>query len=119
VTTAQAEYSRRWRARHPEGSRAASARYRAARSTAIQAKVDQNRALIDDLKAAPCMDCGGSFPPECMDFDHRPGEGNRREVGGMLRYTEVAIRAEVAKCDLVCANCHRIRTISRQRETRQ
>lgn len=60
-----------------------------------------------------CMDCGGSFPPECMDLDHRDREEKFRAVGEMGRYSFVRVREEVAKCDVVCANCHRIRTHQR------
>ena len=70
--------------------------------------------FVESLKAAPCMDCKNSFPVECMDFDHVRGvklgcisemvaDGTGREK----------ILAEIAKCDLVCANCHRIRTKAR------
>lgn len=45
-----------------------------------------------------------------MDYDHRPGEEKRRGVGMMMHYSKVAIETERAKCDLVCANCHRVRT---------
>lgn len=49
-----------------------------------------------------------------MDFDHRPGEGKVANVGTMrLKVSEATIRKEIAKCDLVCANCHRERTHQR------
>lgn len=58
------------------------------------------------------MDCGNRFPPECMDFDHRPGEiklfGISASVQGWQKMLD-----EIVKCDLVCANCHRIRTKAR------
>lgn len=62
------------------------------------------------------MDCGGTFPPECMDFDHRPGEGKIMAVGRMTGLARSRIEAEVAKTDLVCSNCHRIRTKARTKE---
>ena len=64
------------------------------------------------LKDAPCMDCGNRFPPECMDFDHVRGV-KAFEISRAAARTEEAVRAELAKCDLVCANCHRIRTRKR------
>lgn len=65
------------------------------------------------------MDCGGHFPPEAMDYDHRPGEQKVANVGQMVggRYGVDAVLAEIAKCDLVCAVCHRIRTKKRLNET--
>lgn len=69
------------------------------------------RAFVDALKSVPCADCSGVFDPVCMDFDHRPGEVKRYAVAKMVgKFTPDAIRAEVAKCDVVCANCHRLRT---------
>ena len=68
-----------------------------------------------ELKSAPCMDCRGVFTPECMDFDHVPGRGEKLfhvTVEAMNRTTE-SIVEELAKCDLVCANCHRTRTWER------
>ncbi len=55
----------------------------------------------------PCLDCGGSFPHYVLDFDHRPGEEKKYNVGSV--HTRSALQAEIAKCDLVCSNCHRIR----------
>lgn len=60
------------------------------------------------------MDCGGTFPPECMDFDHVRGEKSFN-VGENFYISESKLLAEVAKCDLVCANCHRIRTVKTKR----
>lgn len=71
---------------------------------------------VNEIKRGPCSDCGGAFDPVCMDFDHRPGEVKYRNVAH-LRYNLDAVKAEIAKCDLVCANCHRIRTY-RQRNHR-
>lgn len=73
----------------------------------------QFRLLVDGMKNVPCVDCGGRFPPECMDFDHVRGEkaGN---VGNMVRYTPAKAIAEMQKCEIVCANCHRTRTKHRR-----
>ena len=69
---------------------------------------------VDKLKAAPCMDCGLKFPPICMDFDHRPTEKKTANVSQLVKWSSMAcVLAEVAKCDLVCSNCHRIRTANR------
>jgi hypothetical protein len=58
------------------------------------------------------MDCGQTFPPECMDFDHV--RGKKCAAVGTLRGHKLSfLAAEIAKCDLVCSNCHRIRTRQR------
>jgi hypothetical protein len=68
---------------------------------------------LDEQKAGPCHDCGGKFPPCVMDFDHVRGV-KHRSVSLMRLNAFAAILAEIAKCDLVCANCHRIRTYDRK-----
>jgi hypothetical protein len=86
-------YSAQWRKDHPEWRRAF-------------------RDRLDKLKSAPCMDCGNSFPPECMDFDHARGE-KAFGIGPNRGMRIERLMVEVAKCDLVCSNCHRIRTKER------
>lgn len=71
------------------------------------------RPLVNLLKAGPCLDCGVSYPPCVMDFDHREPGTKRFNVSQMAGQDEATIRAEVAKCDLVCSNCHRLRTSAR------
>lgn len=71
------------------------------------------RKFLLEVKSGPCSDCGNKFPVECMDFDHRDGETKRFSISKMKTHNEVRIREEIAKCDLVCANCHRIRTTKR------
>ena len=69
---------------------------------------------VNALKTGPCMDCGGRFPPCAMDFDHRDGDTKLASVSRLIAASSWArIEAEIAKCDLVCANCHRIRTFER------
>jgi hypothetical protein len=107
------EYARRWRA-----DPANREKYRAAqrRSYARQAGWKKDRraellAFIQWLKAVPCADCGGSFPPVAMDFDHRDPAAKRANVSAMLAgYSFESVVAEVLKCEVVCANCHRVRS---------
>jgi len=69
-----------------------------------------------ELKSQPCQDCKLSFEVCCMDFDHRDGTVKSYNVGSMFahHYSRELIETELAKCDLVCANCHRIRTRDRR-----
>jgi hypothetical protein len=61
---------------------------------------------------SPCMDCGLRWPAFVMDYDHVRGV-KRASVGQLLTagYALRVVLEEIAKCDLVCANCHRIRTM--------
>lgn len=61
------------------------------------------------------MDCGQRHPPCVMDFDHVRGE----KVAGisttkMMGVSVAVLEEEIAKCDVVCSNCHRIRTFVRK-----
>lgn len=71
--------------------------------------------LFTSLKNRPCADCGGSFPPFVMDFDHLDQKKKTYNLAYMRRHRMAfaKILKEVGKCDLVCSNCHRIRTEKR------
>jgi len=50
-----------------------------------------------------------------MDFDHRPGEKKSLEVSRLTLTKSIRrVVEEIAKCDVVCANCHRIRTFEKK-----
>ena len=68
---------------------------------------------LDQIKSVPCADCKLSFAPYVMDFDHRDPEIKAFEisaVAGRGQGTWERLQAEIAKCDIVCARCHRLRT---------
>ena len=77
------------------------------------------RIYIDELRQEPCTDCKQCFPIDCMEFDHVPERGKKlfaiSEAAGGQTFSEKKFTEELAKCDLVCANCHRIRTATRRR----
>jgi hypothetical protein len=79
---------------------------------------EERKKLLNQYKQAPCMDCHARFPPICMDFDHRPDEDKVENVSKMVIHTMSfdVIADEIKKCDLVCSNCHRIRTHRRMLE---
>lgn len=73
------------------------------------------REFIRELKSnTPCTDCGRNFHYCVMDFDHRPGVEKVEEVSGMGSRTWKQVKEEIAKCDVVCSNCHRVRTFERK-----
>jgi hypothetical protein len=79
-------------------------------------KTRRNRAVevLRKLRQVPCADCGNVFPPYVMDFDHR--EPSAKQFWILQRAGSVSaarLAAEIAKCDIVCANCHRVRTYAR------
>jgi hypothetical protein len=71
--------------------------------------------LLAELRTVPCLDCGGTFPFFVMEFDHRDPSEKTYLVSQMVgRAGTKSILAEIAKCDIVCANCHRERTCQRR-----
>lgn len=70
---------------------------------------------IRKLKEVPCADCGQIFDPVCMDFDHLPEFSKAMNISYMVRHrmSWKKIAAEIKKCEVVCANCHRLRTKAR------
>lgn len=81
----------------------------------VKAFKERQLEYIRSQKNKPCVDCKVSYPFYVMDFDHRDGESKSFNVGDMHRLSasKKRIDEEIAKCDLVCANCHRIRTYNR------
>jgi len=65
------------------------------------------------LKDKPCVDCGVKFPHYVMDFDHVKNKEFTLSNARQGRYSKEKILKEIDKCELVCSNCHRIRTHNR------
>lgn len=59
----------------------------------------------------PCADCNNLYPACVMDFDHLPQFEKTEGIAIMAKHTTLPrVMEEIAKCELVCSNCHRIRT---------
>lgn len=57
-----------------------------------------------------CVDCFFVGPPFMFDFDHRDPSLKSFGIADSLTANYAKLLAEAEKCDLVCANCHRMRT---------
>jgi hypothetical protein len=52
-----------------------------------------------------------------MAFDHLPGSSKRLEIANLVRRGSIGVaRSEIAKCEVVCANCHAVRTFLRREQ---
>lgn len=60
------------------------------------------------------MDCKVSYPYFVLDFDHREDKEFDLHKASRLGRSIANLKKEIAKCDIVCANCHRVRTFTRQ-----
>ena len=75
---------------------------------------DDKQNFIKNLKEkTPCADCGKHYPYYVMQFDHlRDKLFNIASNTG--KYKNVLL-AEIDKCEIVCANCHAVRTYNRRK----
>jgi hypothetical protein len=108
--TYNAEYQKRWYQENKEAHKArASARNKAYR--------EEMRDKIVYLKSTtPCTDCGIFYPSYVMQFDHI-GTDKIMAVSTMIQrmWSRENIQKEIDKCELVCANCHAVRTHTRRK----
>src|ERR1039457_596878 len=93
----RAAYWRKWKADNPERMRAYGRQYDRKNYTAF-------RVWMDGLKARPCTDCGVQYPSHVMEWDHLPGFTKSYLISTMRHNTRALVLAELAKCELVCAN---------------
>jgi len=101
-----AAYGREYYRKNREAQKA-----RLLRNTAAR-RADNKRQMIEYLRAHPCVDCGET-DIVVLQFDHLADK--ERDVSSMLAgsWTWSAIQKEMAKCQIRCANCHRLETARR------
>ena len=73
--------------------------------------LERTRYLLDYFSLYPCADCGES-DPVVLEFDHL--RDKKFNIGSALPYRNwESVLDEIAKCEVVCSNCHRRRTAKR------
>lgn len=55
-----------------------------------------------------CSDCKQDFHPAVYEFHHTDPETKDRDPSKMLQLSWAKVTAELDKCVLLCANCHRL-----------
>ncbi len=77
-------------------------------------KRQKMREYVQEQKSKPCADCSHTYHYCVMDFDHRDDKTKTGDISRLYQQSSwKRLLAEIAKCDLVCANCHRLRTFRR------
>ena len=73
-----------------------------------------NRVMTMKIES-PCFDCNKHYPSYVMEYDHVRGI-KKDTISNLVSKNAPweKIKEELAKCDLVCANCHRERTFMRK-----
>ena len=80
-------------------------------------KYIKDRQWFDEFRLAQkCAVCGFN-DPDCLDFHHVNQNGTREKpISSMLCYSKKKIMMEMAKCIILCANCHRKEHVKLRRE---
>lgn len=89
--------------------------YRETQIASAKRRYERFATIIREAKDQPCVDCGICLPAPCMDLDHVRGpklfspsqHGKAPKIPGKTH--EEVVREEIAKCEVRCANCHRLR----------
>ncbi len=112
MAVTSAEYQLAWRAKNPEKQAGYSRTYKeghrkelAEKSRARQRKY---RDWMDGVKVwrGGCRECPEK-DPACLDFHHRRPETKSFNIGATCNVARERVKAEMCKCDVLCANCHR------------
>ena len=89
---------------------------RSARPTRKSRIIEKAKRAAAIKIAAGCVDCGYKKHDFALDFDHLPGFTKVAGISKMVKddASWESIEEEIAKCDVVCARCHRVRTHERR-----
>jgi hypothetical protein len=89
------------------------------RQSQVRRRADRQAIVREHMREHPCADCG-ERDPIVLEFDHLDATTKVGAVSKMWMdcLSIDAIRAEIARCEVVCANCHRRRTAARGGWTR-
>ncbi|NIT77341.1 MAG: hypothetical protein GWO44_10590 [Thermoplasmata archaeon] len=109
--------------KNPEDEKAAKRRWYRKNAKKVKARAranneiyrKRNQEYVRQIKAStPCADCGNHFHFCVMDFDHVTDD-KEGAIADMVRdcCSLERINREIEKCEIVCSNCHRLRTWKR------
>lgn len=90
---------------------------RALGRAAQQKAIERRREVVAAIKTASgCVDCGFNAHFAALDFDHIDRQEKCKTVSWLVSHGAPMqqILDEIEKCEVVCANCHRIRTVERR-----
>ncbi|MFL5653130.1 MAG: hypothetical protein ACJ8CB_02965 [Ktedonobacteraceae bacterium] len=83
-----------------------------ARTRNARVNTENKQKLYAYLSSHACVDCGQT-DIRCLEFDHVRGQKSANITRMLNGAPWSAIEAEIAKCEVRCANCHRIKTLER------
>lgn len=78
-------------------------------------RAGKNRTRAAEYKVLTgCTDCGYNTHHAALEFDHLPEFEKSQTVASLMYRTWDVIQTEIDKCEVVCSNCHSIRTYERR-----
>lgn len=91
------ENHRKWRARNADYIR-------------NKQKEDKRNRKLEAIEymGGSCQKCNGEFHPSVYEFHHINPEEKDRDPSKMLSLSKIKLFSELDKCQLLCANCHRL-----------
>jgi hypothetical protein len=84
-----------------------------ARARKQRARRERTEELVAFFATHPCADCGET-DPLVLEFDHITDDKSFEVARALSDRSWSTILEEIAKCEVVCANCHRRRTYRRR-----
>jgi hypothetical protein len=88
--------------------------------------IEINKKALAEKKANGCEDCGFNAHPTALALDHIDPKtkhvtktGRRPSPGTMINYNPLVFALELAKCRVLCHNCHAIHTFFQQEAIRK
>ena len=77
----------------------------------VRARLIRKAEWLKEQKSQPCHDCGNTFDPVCMDYHHLDPSTKKYTIPSLVNNDQSlkSIQAEMDKCVLICACCHRLR----------
>ena len=100
-----------------EDQRAASKRHYESNKQKYLERNKRYRQVIQEYvrkikETSRCKDCDRQYPYYVMDFDHL--DSKEHDISFLTSTGRIgALKQEIDKCEVVCANCHRIRSHTR------
>jgi hypothetical protein len=88
-----------------------------ARGGKAQVRIDTRIKSMLYLAEKGCCKCGERDPRK-LEYDHKDPSDKHRGISRLIvdgySWASAVLRAEIRKCRVLCANCHRVHTIKQQ-----
>lgn len=85
-------------------------RRKSVRDAAKRTQIRREEYIFEYLLSHSCVDCGENNPV-VLEFDHKDSKLKTDTICDLVRSKSfIKLQQEIEKCEIRCANCHRIKT---------